>query len=164
MALSDMSVRQAKATGTAYTLGDIDGLSLNVSAHDGKSWHFRYYWAGKQKRISLGTYPEVSLRQARQARDEARTRLAEGTNPKGIANSSGRPSVWSARTRLPRCSTAGSNVTSDPKKCISRSALNEALRYMGYAGRLTGHGLRGTLSTALNEIGYPKAWVDRPAS
>ncbi|GHU04797.1 hypothetical protein FACS1894158_05840 [Betaproteobacteria bacterium] len=82
MALSDLAVRQAKATGTAYTLGDIDGLSLNVSAHGGKSWHFRYYWLGKQKRISLGTYPEISLRQARLARDEARALLAQGTNPK----------------------------------------------------------------------------------
>jgi hypothetical protein len=82
MALSDLTVRQAKATGTAYTLGDSDGLSLNVSAHGGKSWHFRYYWAGKQKRISLGTYPAVSLRQARLSRDKARILLAQGTNPK----------------------------------------------------------------------------------
>ena len=82
MALSDLAVRQAKATGSAYTLGDIDGLSLNVSAHGGKSWHFRYYWLGRQKRISLGTYPEISLRQARLARDEARTLLAKGANPK----------------------------------------------------------------------------------
>jgi integrase len=82
MALSDRAVRQAKATGTAYTLGDIDGLSLNISAHGGKSWHFRYYWLGKQKRISLGTYPEISLREARLARDEARTLLAQGANPK----------------------------------------------------------------------------------
>jgi integrase len=65
----------------AYTLGDSDGLSLNVSARGGKSWHFRYYWRGRQKRISLGTYPAVSLRQARQARDEARALLAQGTNP-----------------------------------------------------------------------------------
>jgi hypothetical protein len=77
-----MAVRQAKATGIAYTLGDIDGLSLCVSAHGGKSWHFRYYWLGKQKRISLGTYPEISLREARQARDEARALLAKDVNPK----------------------------------------------------------------------------------
>jgi hypothetical protein len=70
------------ATGTAYTLGDIDGLSLNVSAHGGKSWHFRYYWPGEQKRISFGTYPETSLRQALQSRDEARALLAQGANPK----------------------------------------------------------------------------------
>ena len=61
MALSDLVVRQAKTTGKAYTLNDLDGLSLAVSPTGGKSWHFRYYCAEKQKRMSLGTYPEVSL-------------------------------------------------------------------------------------------------------
>jgi integrase len=82
MALTDTAVRQAKATGTAYTLGDIDGLSLAVSPHGGKSWHFRYYWMGRQKRMSFGTYPEVSLREARQARDEARALLGKNINPR----------------------------------------------------------------------------------
>jgi integrase len=81
MALTDTAIRQAKATGTAYTLGDLDGLSLAVSPQGGKSWHFRYYWMGRQKRMSLGTYPEVALREARQARDGARALLARGTNP-----------------------------------------------------------------------------------
>jgi integrase len=81
MALTDTAARQAKATGKAYTLGDRDGLSLAVSPQGGKSWHFRYYWGDKQKRMSLGTYPEVSLREARQARDEARALLAKGANP-----------------------------------------------------------------------------------
>jgi integrase len=81
MALTDTAVRQAKATGKAYTLGDVDGLSLAVTPQGGKSWHFRYYWGDKQKRMSLGTYPEVSLREARQARDEARALLAKGVNP-----------------------------------------------------------------------------------
>ncbi|MBB3103978.1 hypothetical protein FHR87_002388 [Azomonas macrocytogenes] len=57
MALSDAAVRQAKATGKAYTLGEIDGLSLDVSEQGSRSWHFRYCWAGKQKRMFLGTYP-----------------------------------------------------------------------------------------------------------
>jgi integrase len=82
MALSDMAVRQARATGKAYTLGDIDGLSLAVSDMGGRSWHFRYRWAGKQKRMSLGTYPEVGLREARTLRDQARALLAKGVNPK----------------------------------------------------------------------------------
>jgi hypothetical protein len=81
MALTDTNVRQAKATGSAYTLGDLDGLSLAVSPQGGKSWHFHYYWMGRQKRMSLGTYPEISLREARQARDEARALLAKGVNP-----------------------------------------------------------------------------------
>ncbi|MFJ5483588.1 tyrosine-type recombinase/integrase [Pectobacterium actinidiae] len=82
MALSDMAVRQARATGKAYTLGDIDGLSLAVTDLGGRSWHFRYCWAGKQKRMSLGTYPEVGLREARALRDQARALLAKGINPK----------------------------------------------------------------------------------
>lgn len=85
MALSDLAVRQAKATGKAYTLPDLDGLSLAVTAAGGRTWHFRYYWAGKQKRMSLGTYPEVTLREARSLRDEARALLAKGTNPRAIS-------------------------------------------------------------------------------
>lgn len=81
MALTDMTVRQARATGKDYTLGDLDGLSLGVSAQRGKSWHFRYPWLGKQKRVFLGTYPEISLRDARTRRDEARALLAKGINP-----------------------------------------------------------------------------------
>jgi hypothetical protein len=69
VALSDLAVRQTKATGTAYTLGDIDGLSLKVSAQGGKSWPSSYYWRNKQKRISLGVYPEISLREARLAHE-----------------------------------------------------------------------------------------------
>ncbi|MDT4805848.1 Arm DNA-binding domain protein [compost metagenome] len=82
MALTDVAVRQARSTGKDFTLPDFDGLSLAVSATGGKSWHFRYYWAAKQKRMSLGTYPVVSLREARALRDEARALLAKGINPK----------------------------------------------------------------------------------
>ncbi len=54
--------------------------------------------------------------------------------------------------------------TSELKKRISENTLNKALQLMGYEGRLTGHGIRGTISTALNEIGYPKIWVDAQLS
>ncbi|CAM5258055.1 Integrase OS=Rhodanobacter lindaniclasticus OX=75310 GN=B1991_11190 PE=4 SV=1 [Rhodanobacter lindaniclasticus] len=81
MALTDTVVRQAKATGKDYTLGDLDGLSLGVSAKGGKSWHFRYCWLGRQKRMSLGTYPEIGLREARTVRDQARALVAKGINP-----------------------------------------------------------------------------------
>ena len=81
MALSYAAVRQATPPGKAYTLGDIDGLSLAVTASGGCSWHFRYCWNGKQKRMSLGTYQQVSLRDARSLRDEAGKLLAQGVNP-----------------------------------------------------------------------------------
>lgn len=54
MALSDLVIRQAKAAGKDYSLADADGLGLMVSPAGGKLWHLRYYWLGKQKRISLG--------------------------------------------------------------------------------------------------------------
>ena len=81
MSLTDVVVRQARATGKDYTLGDQDGLSLCVTARGGKSWHFRYSWLGRQKRMSLGSYPEVSLREARTLRDQARALVAQGANP-----------------------------------------------------------------------------------
>src|SRR3546814_17224972 len=82
MALSEMAARKAKATGKAYSLADYDGLSLFVTYKGGNSWHFRYYWAGKPARISLGTYPEVTLHDARALRDEARALVAKGLNPR----------------------------------------------------------------------------------
>ncbi|MBL0910607.1 tyrosine-type recombinase/integrase, partial [Pectobacterium carotovorum] len=47
---------------------------------------------------------------------------------------------------------------------ISENTLNNALKRMGYKDKLTGQGIRGTISTALNEIGYPKVWVDAQLS
>lgn len=81
MALSEMTVRHARITGNDYTLGDSDGLTLNVTARGGKVWLFRYYWAGKQKRMSLGSYPQIGLKEARTRRDEARALVAQGINP-----------------------------------------------------------------------------------
>ncbi|NVK41528.1 MAG: DUF4102 domain-containing protein [Oceanospirillaceae bacterium] len=81
MALSDLIVRQARATGKTYNLPDTYGLGLVVSPTGGKSWHLRYLWLGKQKRMLLGTYPKVGLRQTRALRDEARELLAKSINP-----------------------------------------------------------------------------------
>jgi len=79
--LSDLMVRQAKTTGTPYTLADFDGLSLFVSANGAKAWHFRFSWGGKRERVSFGSYPALSLKGARDLRDEARAMLAKGINP-----------------------------------------------------------------------------------
>jgi len=57
-------------------------LALFVAARGAKSWHFRFSCAGRQPRISLGTYPEVSLKEARELRDEARALVAKGIDPR----------------------------------------------------------------------------------
>jgi hypothetical protein len=57
-------------------------LALFVAAKGAKSWHFRFSWTGGQPRISLGTYPEVSLKEARELRDETRALVAKGIDPR----------------------------------------------------------------------------------
>ncbi|WP_201027705.1 tyrosine-type recombinase/integrase, partial [Salmonella enterica] len=52
----------------------------------------------------------------------------------------------------------------DPRKPISDGTVNSLLKRMGYQGRLTGHGIRATISTALNEMGYNEKWIDAQLS
>lgn len=79
--LTDLKVRQAKVTGKSYAIADFDGLYLNISATGFKAWHFRFSWGGKRERISFGAYPALSLKDARELRDQARELLAKGVNP-----------------------------------------------------------------------------------
>jgi len=82
MALSGTNVRRVRARDKDYTLSDTDGLALFVSARGSKYWYFRFCWGGKQQRISLGTYPEIGLKDARARRDEARSLVAKGIDPR----------------------------------------------------------------------------------
>lgn len=82
MPLTDTAVRQAKPAEKSFTLTDASGLSLYVAPNGTKSWHFRFSWHGKQPRMSLGTYPEISLKDARELRDQARTLVAKGIDPR----------------------------------------------------------------------------------
>ncbi|MGH8385519.1 MAG: tyrosine-type recombinase/integrase [Pseudomonas sp.] len=80
--LTDFKVRQAKATGKNYMLSYSDDLSLFVSQGGSKLWHFRYSWLGERARISLGSYPELLLKDARELRDQARTMVVKHINPR----------------------------------------------------------------------------------
>jgi len=53
-----------RAADKPYALADFDGLFLNISPNGTKAWHFRFSWAGKRERISFGTYPVLSLKEA----------------------------------------------------------------------------------------------------
>ncbi|MCL1861918.1 MAG: tyrosine-type recombinase/integrase [Proteobacteria bacterium] len=81
MALTDTEVRLSKAKSKSYSLRDTEGLSLFVATTGVRSWHFRYLWNGIPRRYSLGTYPAISLKQARSLRDEAHQMLAQGIEP-----------------------------------------------------------------------------------
>lgn len=81
MPLTEAAIRNAKPAAKARKLFDGGGLYLEVSPAGGKWWRLKYRIDGKEKRVSLGTYPEVGLRLARERRDEARRRVAQGIDP-----------------------------------------------------------------------------------
>jgi len=69
------------ATAKPYKMGDAGGLYLEVTPTGGKYWRLKYRVVGKEKRLSLGVYPDTGLAEARQRRDDARKLLAEGIDP-----------------------------------------------------------------------------------
>lgn len=81
MSLNDVAVKNAKATGKVVRIFDGRGLYLEVSPTGDKWWRFKYRFNGKEKRLSLGTYPEISLKDAREKRDELRRILANQIDP-----------------------------------------------------------------------------------
>jgi len=84
MPLTDTKARNAKPKNKQYKLFDGDGLFLLVAPAGGKWWRFKYRFGGKEKLISLGTYPEVSLSQARERRDKARKQVADNIDPSKV--------------------------------------------------------------------------------
>lgn len=81
MPLTDTAIRQAKATEKPQRLFDGGGLYLEVAPAGGKWWRLKYRFGGKEKRLSLGTYPGVSLAAARRSMLEAKQKLASGIDP-----------------------------------------------------------------------------------
>ena len=81
MPLTDVVIRNAKPTTKAIKLYDSGGLYLEVSPSGGKWWRLKYRFNGKENRISLGVYPETTLKAARDCRDTERKLLAEGIDP-----------------------------------------------------------------------------------
>lgn len=81
MPLTDIAVRSAKPAEKPIKLFDERGLFLLISPAGGKWWRLKYRFGGKEKLLSLGTYPDVGLKDARAKRDEARKLLADGVDP-----------------------------------------------------------------------------------
>nr|WP_302824042.1 integrase arm-type DNA-binding domain-containing protein [Hafnia alvei] len=81
MPLTDIKVKTAKPMDKAYKLTDGGGMYLLVKPNGSKYWRLKYRFVGKEKMLSIGVYPDVSLADARQKRDEARKVLAAGGDP-----------------------------------------------------------------------------------
>lgn len=81
MSLTDTTIRNAKPGKKPVKLVDEKGLYLLISPSGGKWWRLDYRYSGKRKTLSMGIYPEVSLKDARSRRDDARKQLANGIDP-----------------------------------------------------------------------------------
>lgn len=82
--LTEVQVRNAKPQEKEYKLFDGGGLYLLITPKGGKLWRFKYRFGGIEKLLTLKTYPEISLAEARQRREEARKQIANGIDPADI--------------------------------------------------------------------------------
>lgn len=81
MPLTDISVRHAKPRDKSYKMADMLGLYIQVLPSGAKLWKMKYRFDGREKKLSFGEYPRMSLREARRRRDDARDSISKGTDP-----------------------------------------------------------------------------------
>jgi integrase len=79
--LNESRIRAAKPAEKPYKLFDERGLFMLVTPTGGRLWRFRYRHGGVEKLLTLGAYPDVSLKRAREKRDDARRHVADGVDP-----------------------------------------------------------------------------------
>ncbi|MDE0879133.1 MAG: integrase arm-type DNA-binding domain-containing protein [Sphingomonas bacterium] len=83
--LTVMAVKNAAPRDKDYKLADSGGLYLHVTARGHRGWRLKYRFGGKEKRLIFGAFPEMTLAEARDRRDEARKQLKEGKDPALLA-------------------------------------------------------------------------------
>lgn len=79
--LNDPIIKNTKPNDKTQKLSDGGGLFLYVEPNGSKRWRYRYKFEGKEQLLSLGLYPDISLKQARLERDTLKTQINEGINP-----------------------------------------------------------------------------------
>ncbi|MBL8500467.1 MAG: tyrosine-type recombinase/integrase [Nitrosomonas sp.] len=84
MKLTDTAIRKAKPQAAPYRIADGGGMYIEITTNGSKYWRMAYRFAGKQKTLALGIYPDVTLAEARERRTEARKQLANGADPGAV--------------------------------------------------------------------------------
>ena len=84
MKLTDTAIRKAKPEAKPYKMTDGGGMYLEVMPNGSKYWRLKYRFAGKEKRLALGVYPDTPLADARERREQARKLIANGTDPSAV--------------------------------------------------------------------------------
>ena len=159
MPLTDASIRNAKPSDKPLRLFDSGGLYLEVAPSGGKWWRLKYRFAGKEKRISLGEYPEVGLTDARAKRDDARKLLREQHIVPLSSQAIAILRDLQAMTGRSNYVFPGARTNGWP---MSENTVNAGLRRLGYTrDDMTGHGFRSMASTILNEQGWHRDAIER---
>ncbi|NML08341.1 integrase arm-type DNA-binding domain-containing protein [Sphingomonas sp. G-3-2-10] len=81
MAIKALEISRLQPRTTAYKVADDHGLYLQIQPSGAKLWRFKFRFRGVEKKLSIGKYPEVSLKAAREKRDDARRMLSNGIDP-----------------------------------------------------------------------------------
>jgi len=97
MPLTAIAAKQARPKDKPYKLSDERGMFLLVKPNGAKYWRLKYRYAGKEKSLSIGVYPEVTLAEAREHRDNARRLLRDDIDP-GVAKKLKRMHQYEAET------------------------------------------------------------------
>ena len=100
MSLTDTFIRASKPKDKPYKLADEKGLYLLVQPTGGKLWRLKYRVAGVEKKLALGIYPEIALKDVREKRDEARKLIASGGDPAADKQRNKMAIVYLANTPL----------------------------------------------------------------
>lgn len=121
MPLTDIAIKNAKPRAKLYKIADSGGLCLLVHPSGGKWWRYRYRFDGKEKTLALGTYPDVSLADARERHYQARKVLSTGNDPMEVKQEA-------KRVRLLKMETTFEVIAREwhensPRESVSRIVL-----------------------------------------
>jgi integrase len=124
MPLTDTAARNAAPRDKTYRLADGGGMYLEVTPAGGKYWRFKYRCAGKEKRLALGVYPDVTLAAARKRRDDAREKLAHGIDPGEAKKADKRAALLAASNSFKAVALAGME---ERKTCVEIGQYDKTL-------------------------------------
>jgi integrase len=170
MPLTDTAVKNAKPADKPFKLTDEKSLYLYVMPAGGKLWRMQYRFGGKQKVLAFGTYPAVSLREARERRDEARKLLSNGVDP-GEVKKAQKATVdaqdeetfekaarswfdtWKVGKALSNSKRVGERLENDVLPWLGKKPISEVREYDVFAtcDRIQ---KRGAIDTAHRVLGY----------
>jgi len=100
MKLTDTAIKNAKPKEKSYKMSDGDGMFVLIHINGSKYWRMKYYFAGKEKILALGVYPDVGLADARERRTQARKVLAAGNDPGAVKKEAKRLAIMSAENNF----------------------------------------------------------------